>query len=48
MNMKKDIKENREAIDQYTRSQYKNDRERELWILNDEYLYKCFMHNIKL
>ena len=33
------IREHREEIDSYTRSSYKNDRERELWVLNDESLY---------
>jgi len=33
------IKEHREEIDNATKSQYKNDEERRLWILNDEGLY---------
>jgi hypothetical protein len=33
------IKEHREEIDKLTKSQYKNDEERRLWILNDEGLY---------
>ena len=48
MNIQKYITENRKAIDQYTKSQYKNDDERRLWILNDEYLYNCCRYNIKL
>lgn len=39
MNVSKWINENRRAIDNYTKSQYKNDDERRLWVLNDEYLY---------
>ncbi len=33
------IKENREEIDNLTKSPYKNDEERRLWVLNDEGLY---------
>ena len=41
MNIQKYINKNRKAIDAHTQSQIKNDAERELWILNDEYLYNC-------
>jgi hypothetical protein len=33
------IKRNRNAIDKWTNSPYKNDTERELWVDNDETLY---------
>lgn len=43
MSMKKFIEENKEAIDAYIKvkapGQPINDRERRLWILNDERLY---------
>jgi len=48
MNINKWINENREAIDEYTKSQYKNDEERRLWVLNDEFLYNCCRRNVKL
>ena len=41
MNVTKFIKENRQEIDAYTGSQYRNDSERRQWVLNDEYLYNC-------
>ena len=34
------IKEHREEIDRATNSQYKNDDERRLWVMNDEGLYR--------
>ena len=37
--LKEFIKENRQEIDEATKSPYKNDHERRLWILNDEGLY---------
>jgi len=40
MTLKQFIKENRQEIDACTKSHYKNDEERRLWILNDEGLYK--------
>jgi hypothetical protein len=39
MNLLEFIKKHRPEIDQLTKSQYKNDEERRLWILNDESLY---------
>ncbi|MFO7969747.1 MAG: hypothetical protein R6U15_06560 [Candidatus Izemoplasmatales bacterium] len=39
MNIYKWINQNRKAIDAYTGSPYKNDKERYLWIINDEFLY---------
>lgn len=39
MTLKDFIKKYRKEIDEYTQSQYKNDEEREQWILNDEGLY---------
>jgi hypothetical protein len=39
MNLTEFIRQNREEIDMMTKSQYKNDAERRLWILNDEGLY---------
>ncbi len=33
------IEEHRQEIDEITKSAYKNDEERRLWILNDEGLY---------
>jgi hypothetical protein len=41
MNLTKWIKNNRSKIDKYTQSPYKNDVERRLWVLNDEFLYDC-------
>jgi hypothetical protein len=40
MSLKEFIKQNRDEIDQFTQSPYKNDEERRLWILNDEGLYR--------
>lgn len=34
------IRENRNEIDEATKSHYRNDNERRLWILNDEGLYR--------
>lgn len=34
------IREHRKEIDQATKSQYHNDEERRLWIMNDEGLYQ--------
>jgi len=45
MNIQKYINENRKAIDEYTKSDIHNDKERELWVLNDEYLYNCCKYN---
>ncbi len=42
------IKDNRQQIDNITRSPYKNDSERRLWVLNDEGLYNAYKHNIDL
>lgn len=39
MNVSKWININRNAIDKYTQSHIKNDVERRLWVLNDEFLY---------
>ncbi len=36
------IKRNRKAIDDITKSPYKNDEERRLWVLNDESLYLAY------
>lgn len=48
MNKANWIKRNREAIDNYTQSQYKNDTERSLWVDNDEYLYSMCRGNVDL
>jgi hypothetical protein len=48
MNVYKWISENRKVIDNYTKSPYKNDEERRLWVLNDEYLYNLCRFNHKL
>jgi len=48
MNINKWINENRQAIDQYIKSNYKNDEERRLWVLNDEFLYNCCKFNKSL
>ena len=48
MNLNKWINENRKEIDKYSNSSYKNDNERKLWVLNDEYLYNCCCKNIRL
>jgi len=45
MNINKFVNENRKAIDEYTKSPYHNDEERRLWVLNDEYLYRCCKYN---
>ena len=37
--LEKFIREHRAEIDQITQSQYKNDSERRMWVLNDEGLY---------
>jgi len=42
------IKDNRRQIDNITQSQYKNDNERRLWVLNDEGLYNAYKRNIDL
>lgn len=47
MNIYKYINKYRKEIDQYTKSSYKNDDERRLWILNDEYLYYSCMKGVK-
>ena len=47
MNIRTWINKHRKAIDDYTKSQYKNDEERRLWTLNDEYLYNCCKRNMK-
>ena len=39
MNLTEFIRENRKEIDELTKSPYKNDNERRLWVLNDEGLY---------
>ncbi len=39
MTLKEFIKKHRKEIDEITRSPYKNDKERELWVLNYEGLY---------
>ena len=39
MTLKEFIKQHRQEIDECTQSPYKNDEEREQWILNDEGLY---------
>jgi len=48
MNVYKWINRNRFKIDEYTKSPYKNDSERRLWVLNDEFLYnQCrFNHDL--
>lgn len=43
MNLSQFIKVHRKEIDNITQSQYKNDSERRLWVLNDEGLYKWFL-----
>jgi hypothetical protein len=43
MNLTEFIKRHRAEIDNITKSHYKNDNERRLWILNDESLYNWFM-----
>ena len=48
MNVNKWINKNRKAIDKYTQSNYKNDDERRLWVLNDEYLYHYCKYNREL
>ncbi len=48
MNVYKWINENRKAIDNYTNSPYKNDEERRIWVLNDEYLYNQCRFNRSL
>ena len=42
------IRKNRVKIDEFTKSPYKNDEERRLWVLNDEGLYNSFKRNINL
>jgi hypothetical protein len=37
--MKEFIKEHRKEIDEITKSNFHNDEERRLWVLNDERLY---------
>ena len=39
MTLQQFIKENRQEIDNCTKSPYKNDTERRNWVLNDEGLY---------
>jgi len=48
MDLQKWIKKNRHKIDDIIKSPYKNDNERRLWVLNDEYLYNCYRRNIDL
>jgi hypothetical protein len=38
--LEKFIREHRDEIDAATKSPYKNDAERRLWIMNDEGLYR--------
>lgn len=48
MNVSKWINQNRKAIDNYTKSPIKNDNEREMWVLNDEYLYNMCKRGLSL
>lgn len=48
MNKAQWIKRNRQAIDEYTQSPYKNDSERSLWVDNDEYLYNMCRRGVDL
>jgi hypothetical protein len=48
MNVRNWIRRNRAQIDAITKSPYKNDAERELWVMNDEGLYHYCRRNIDL
>lgn len=53
-NMREWIRKNRKEIDEYISKQIKsdffphNDRERELWTLNDQFLYSMYMNDFNL
>ncbi|MGM0642078.1 MAG: hypothetical protein ACQESN_11725 [Thermotogota bacterium] len=48
MDIHKWINKNRKEIDAYTKSPYKNDTERYMWIINDEFLYNACRNRVKL
>ena len=45
MTIEQFINDNREEIDTFIDSPYKDDEERELWVLNDEYLYNLALES---